>query len=59
MANARSEKLLDDKRSVWHRLRKQRCIVFSTGFFEHRDIGTKKKLPYFIKAAHEPLFCFA
>ncbi len=59
MANARSEKLLDDKRSVWHRLRHQRCLVFSTGFFEHRDIGTKKKLPYFIKPAHEPLFCFA
>lgn len=59
MANARSEKLLDDHRSVWHRLRKQRCVVFSTGFFEHRDIGTKKKLPYFIKSAHEPLFCFA
>ncbi len=59
MANARSEKLLDDNRSVWHRLRKQRCVVFSTGFFEHRDIGTKKKLPYFIKPAHEPLFCFA
>lgn len=42
MANARSEKLLDDKRSVWHRLRHQRCVVFSTGFFEHRDIGTKR-----------------
>lgn len=59
MANARSEKLLDDKRSVWHRIRKQRCLVFSTGFFEHRDIGAKKKLPYFIKPAKEPVFCFA
>ena len=46
MANARSEKILDDKRSVWYRLRKNRCLVFTTGFFEHRDIGKKKKLPY-------------
>jgi putative SOS response-associated peptidase YedK len=49
MANARSEKILDDKRSVWHRIRHQRCLVFTTGFFEHREVGWKKKLPYFIK----------
>lgn len=59
MANARSEKILDDKRSVWHRLRNNRCLVITTGFFEHRDIGQKKKLPYFIKVKNEPLFCFA
>jgi putative SOS response-associated peptidase YedK len=59
MANARSEKILDDKRSVWHRLHNQRCLVFTTGFFEHRDIQAKKKLPYFIRVKHEPLFCFA
>lgn len=59
MANARSEKLLDDKRSVWHRLRKQRCLVFTTGFFEHRDIGAKKKLPYFIQDKSSELFCLA
>lgn len=59
MANARSEKILDDKRSVWHKLRNNRCVVFTTGFFEHRDIGTKKKLPYFIKTKGEPVFCFA
>ena len=59
MANARSEKILEDKRSVWHQLRGQRCLVFTTGFFEHRDIGGKKKLPYFIKSREEPVFCFA
>jgi len=59
MANARSEKLIDDKRSVWHRLRQKRCLVFTTGFFEHRDIGAKKKLPYFIKLKNESIFCFA
>jgi putative SOS response-associated peptidase YedK len=59
MANARSEKIIDDKRSVWHRIRKNRCLVFTTGFFEHRDIGGKKKLPYFIKVKNEKVFCFA
>ena len=59
MANARSEKIINDKRSVWHRLRKNRCLVFTTGFFEHREIGSKKKLPYFIKVKNEPVFCFA
>lgn len=59
MANARSEKILDDKRSVWHRLRQQRCLVLSTGFFEHQDTGGKKKLPYFIHVKGHPIFCFA
>ncbi len=59
MANARSEKILDDKRSVWHRLRQQRCLVLSTGFFEHQDTGGKKKLPYFIHVKGQPIFCFA
>jgi putative SOS response-associated peptidase YedK len=59
MANARSEKILDDKRSVWHRIRHQRCLVFTTGFFEHREVGWKKKLPYFIKLKGEEVFCFA
>lgn len=59
MANARSEKIVEDKRSVWHRIRHHRCLVFTTGFFEHREIGEKKKLPYFIKVKNEPVFCFA
>lgn len=59
MANARSEKMVGDKRSVWHRIRHQRCLVFTTGFFEHRAIGAKKKLPYFIKVKEETVFCFA
>ena len=59
MANARSEKLISDKRSVWHRLRRQRCLVFTTGFFEHFDAGLKKKVPYFIRKKDEPIFCFA
>lgn len=59
MANARSEKILTDKRSVWHRIRQQRCLVFTTGFFEHREVGLKKKQPYFIKVKDNEIFCFA
>lgn len=59
MANARSEKLINDPRSVWHRIRKQRCLVCTTGFFEHQDTGQKKKTPYFIHVREEPVFCFA
>ena len=59
MANARSEKIIEDKRSVWHRLRNQRCLVFTTGFFEHHDAGLKKKVPYFIHLKEQPVFCFA
>ena len=47
MANARSEKIIGDKRSVWHRIRNNRCLVFTTGFFEHRDIGGKKEISLF------------
>jgi putative SOS response-associated peptidase YedK len=59
MANARSEKILHDKRSVWHRLRRQRCLVFTTGFFEHHDAGLKKKVPFFIKQKGQEIFCLA
>ncbi len=59
MANARSEKIIADPRSVWHRIRQQRCLVCCTGFFEHRDIGAKRKIPYFITVRDQPVFSFA
>ncbi len=59
MANARSEKMIGDKQSVWHTLRQQRCLVFSTGFFEHQAVSKKKKQPYFIHVKNEPIFCIA
>lgn len=59
MANARSEKILADKRSAWHRLRRQRCLVFTTGFFEHHDAGLKKKVPFFIRQKDQEIFCLA
>src|SRR5438309_2191795 len=46
MCNARSEKIVQDKKSYWHRLRKKRCLIPVSGIFEHREIkGWKNKVP--------------
>ncbi len=49
MINLRSERIREDKKSYWYRLRKQRCLISVSGTFEHRAVkGWKKKVPYFI-----------
>ncbi len=56
MANAQSERIIDDKRSFWHRIRKNRCLIPVNGTFEHRAInGWKKKVPYFVSMAGREL----
>jgi putative SOS response-associated peptidase YedK len=58
MVNARSEKILDDRRSFWHRIRKTRCLIPVTGIYEHREIkGWKNKIPYHIELKDRPMFC--
>ncbi|MGB8192451.1 MAG: SOS response-associated peptidase family protein [Chitinophagaceae bacterium] len=58
MCNARSEKILGDKKSYWHRIRGQRCLIPVTGIFEHREIkGWKNKVPYHIQLKGRQLFC--
>jgi putative SOS response-associated peptidase YedK len=58
MCNARSEKILDDKRSYWHRIRRQRCLIPVSGIFEHREIkGWKNKVPYYVTVNDRALFC--
>ena len=57
MLNARSERILDDPTSYWFKIRNRRCLMPVTGIYEHRAIkGWKKKVPYFISIADEPLF---
>ncbi len=57
MINVRSERILEDKKSYWYRLRKQRCLIPVSGTFEHRAVkGWKKKVPYFIGEAGRELF---
>lgn len=58
MCNAQSEKIVHDKKSYWHRIRKNRCLIPVTGIFEHRDIqGWKHKVPYFVHLHDREIFC--
>jgi len=57
MLNARSERILDDDKSYWHKIRQRRCLIPVSGIYEHRAIkGWKKKVPYFIRLTDQPLF---
>jgi putative SOS response-associated peptidase YedK len=58
MCNARSEKIIEDRKSYWHRIRKHRCLIPVTGIFEHREVkGFKNKIPYHIRLKNRPMFC--
>ena len=58
MCNARSEKIIEDKRSYWHRIRRKRCLIPVTGIFEHREVkGFKNKIPYHIWLKDRKVFC--
>jgi len=60
MCNARSEKIIEDKKSYWHRIRKKRCLIPVTGIFEHREIKTwKNKVPYYVHMKNRKVFCIA
>ncbi len=57
MVNAKSEKILDDKKSFWHRIRHKRCLIPVTGIYEHREIkGWKTKQPYHISLNERIMF---
>jgi putative SOS response-associated peptidase YedK len=58
MCNAQSEKIIGDKNSYWNRIRKKRCLIPVTGFYEHREVkGWKNKVPYYIRLKGRELFC--
>jgi putative SOS response-associated peptidase YedK len=49
MVNARSERIIDDKKSYWYRIRHNRCLIPTTGIYEHQEVkGFKNKVPYHI-----------
>jgi len=57
MVNVRSERILEDKKSYWYRLRNQRCLIPVSGTYEHRAIkGWKKKVPYYIGQEGREIF---
>jgi putative SOS response-associated peptidase YedK len=58
MCNAQSEKIIQDKKSFWRRIRSKRCLIPVTGIYEHRDIkGWKNKVPYMVHLKDRNLFC--
>lgn len=59
MCNAQGEKIMD-KKSFWHRVRKNRCLIPVAGFFEHREVkGMKNRVPYYIRLKGREVFCLA
>ena len=55
--NARSERIIQDSKSLWYRLKEQRCLIPVSGIYEHREIKTwSKKVPYYITEAGRDLF---
>lgn len=55
--NAKTESVFE-KPSFKFSIRKKRCLVVSTGFFEWRDFN-KKKYPYLIRMKKEEIFAMA
>lgn len=57
MLNARSERILEDTKSYWYKIRNRRCLIPMTGFYEHRKIqGLTKKVPYLLQLRDQPMF---
>ena len=57
MLNARSERILDDTKSYWYKIRNRRCLIPLNGFYEHRKVaGFKNKVPYFITLKNQKMF---
>lgn len=57
MLNARSERVLQDTKSYWYKIRNRRCLIPMTGFYEHRKVaGLTKKAPYYIGLKNQPMF---
>jgi putative SOS response-associated peptidase YedK len=57
MLNARSERILDDQKSYWYKIRNRRCLIPVSGIYEHQAVpGFKNKVPYFIRLKGEKMF---
>lgn len=57
MLNARSERILDDAKAYWYKIKNRRCLIPVQGFYEHRAVkGFTKKVPYLITVKDQPLF---
>jgi putative SOS response-associated peptidase YedK len=55
--NARSERILDDPKSYWHKIRNRRCLIPVNAIYEHREVvGWKNKVPYKVWPKAQPVF---
>jgi putative SOS response-associated peptidase YedK len=58
MINARAEGI-ESKPSFREPFKKKRCLVLADGFYEWKKLGTKTKVPYFIRLKSGEPFAFA
>ncbi len=58
MINARAETVAQ-KPDFKNSLRKRRCIVPCSGFYEWKKVDKKTKIPYYIKPENDNFFAFA
>lgn len=57
MLNARSERILEDTKSFWYKIKNRRCLIPVSGIYEHREIaGWKKKVPYLVTLKDQSTF---
>ncbi|MDZ4666419.1 MAG: SOS response-associated peptidase [bacterium] len=56
--NAKSETVFE-KSSFKESIKRQRCLVPLTGFFEWKEMGNKEKQPYFIRLKMQQIFSLA
>lgn len=57
MCNIRSERVLDDQKSYWYKIRNRRCLFPTTAIYEHQKVkGQTKKVPYLVKPCDQKLF---
>ncbi|HUM66340.1 MAG TPA: SOS response-associated peptidase family protein [Chitinophagaceae bacterium] len=55
--NIRAERIWDDPKSYWFKIKNRRCLIPVTGIYEHRAIrGWKKKVPYWVKPREQTTF---
>lgn len=58
LINARAESLFE--KNTWRTvIKKRRCLIPATGFYEWKREGTDKKQPYYIHPRDDALFAFA
>lgn len=58
LINARSE-TVNEKPSFRKAFQRQRCIVPANGFYEWKDFGNGKKIPFFVRVLDQDIFGLA